>query len=495
MNGSTATLKKAAWIIALACVLAFGAMVLAGCSGQGSQGASQASGSAASQSASAQSKEELLEDISKATAADYKSVTVEGATTMPAGTLGGTMAMPLVAKMDLSGDALRVYMAMDMGTMAEVFVDGDKAEAFIDGQPQTTTPAELGMDLSSPDALQSQFGGSFLDHMDTIKDVTKETDGDDTVYTFVFDTDKLAELASDGAGGFQGGMTAAPESMDATMRVGKDGRMSALNIRMTISSVEMRMDTLWYDYDNTVVPALPSVEDEQNASVDPNALYAMSVAVSYGTGQGNTSLVPYTYDDHGNVATYMNLARDGNDIAAVLYASEYDDGGWRTSQTVGRLDGKSDPIEYAITTEKNNRGMATKVTATPPNGENTTTYEYYDNGAVKSQTSQAASGATNTEEFDQDGFRTSTKSESSGKSTETRFTWEKDSSGKATGLTVQNFQDGTQVMEQVCDVKTDAAGNIVQTSDRATGRIIQRVYFQEVDNPSLYASVFNKLKR
>ena len=496
MGERTLKSTRMKWIAALAIMLVFVATLLAGCGGQGS------AGNAASSQAVPQSKEDLLAEITQAMEVNYESVTVDGEMTMPMPSTGGSTSIPLILKMDLSGDTVREYMAMSMGYMAEIFVDGNNAEAFYDGTPTEISPEDLGLgDLSSPTALQEQFGGGLLENADVIKDVVKEYDGDETVYTITFDPDKLSELANTESFAQQYNVTTAPEAAEEIVRVGKDGRLSAMSMNMTISGSGGAMNTRWYDYNNTIVPPLPSVEDERNASVDPDAVYGGVLNINYGTdngfGQTSPSLLPYSLDEHGNITSYLNLVRDGSDIATVEYVSEYDEDGWRTSQNARRIDGKGDPIQTSVTTEKDSQGRATKVTSNNASNSSTTTtqYEYYENGALKSSVSQSASGRTTTEEFDEGGFRTSIVSQTENGTIETRFTWEKDADGKAVGYTVQNLQNGSQVMEKSCNVKTDAAGNIVQVTDRDTGRIIQRSYWQKIDDPSLYASLMYKLKR
>lgn len=478
------------------------AVVLAGCSGSGS-GSAAGSGSASSSQASSQSKEDLIAELTQASGTDYKSLTMDGCMSMDYA--GSKTSVPFIGKMDISGLNLRMYMAMAISGMPmEVFIDGDDATVIMSGVLTSGSATEMGLaQYTSTDSLMNSFGGSFIGYPDTIESISKSYDGDDAVYEVVINAEKLNELAGSQSSQLTGTPSGTLEAMDGTLRVGKDGRISDMNINMTVSGQTAATSMRLYDYDSTVLPATPGTAEETAANPDKNAAYAMTEYVNYGSGQSSGAmtnpLVIYRHDAEGNAVDSSMLSRIGNDIVLARVCYGVDEDGWIVSQTNYRVDTGEEQSSGTRENEKDEKGRVIRSTVTDSSSSKSigtvTTYEYHANGTPKSMVTQTPEGAESTEEFDEDGFRTLQAQKSSAGSVEARYTWEKADNGFPTGFTLQVYRDGALASEQSVDTKTDAAGNIIQMTDRGTGLIAVRTNWAKVENPNQYASLFLPLKR
>ena len=205
----------------------------------------------------------------------------------------------------------------------------------------------------------------------------------------------------------------------------------------------------------------------------------------------------YVQDDHGNNIEFT-VSRPANDgvIKEVKTMQEFDNFGWVVKQEA-TLDG-APYTSYESTCERNDKGQVVKVISTQNGKTAETTYEYHDNGMLKSRTTLQPSGANEFEAFDENGYRTEiTVKDADGNLHNVNFEWLFDSNGNLTERRASAANSADLVSAgtpEFAKAILDENGNIAEYQNE-NGETLQRTKWVKIENPSEYVKVFNRLKR
>ena len=251
-------------VLTLAAALALGLM--AGCSSQ--------------PASTEQTQDEIIAELKDAFAKEptFKSVTL---TETSSATLAGddadeaNLAGTTVLKFDASGDKLKTYYTSTIdGITLEYYSVGDDAVCVTDGPVYSGKTEQFGM---SHFAGAAEYLTDDIGNLDTIVDsvgtVTKEEQGDTTVYTLTMDTEKY--IAADEI------LTTLAENDETklteaviTFGLDKDGRVVSTS-KVTKSPISTGETTIIIsDFDSTEIGAMPeATKTYEDMESDMNEKY------------------------------------------------------------------------------------------------------------------------------------------------------------------------------------------------------------------------------
>ncbi|MDO4797977.1 MAG: hypothetical protein Q4A01_08155 [Coriobacteriales bacterium] len=259
---------------ALTAVLAMGTM--AGCGNQSTSPAnvsaessaesSQTTTDAASSDAK-QSQDEIIAELKEAAANPIpcKSVTVNETTTSvlkgdEAATADDEIASKTVYKFDANGDKLRTSMVSTIDNITLTYYsDGDDAVLVTDGPVYSGTTEQF--DLPHFKGVESYLTDTFGDLrsiIDCVDTVTKEQQGDTTVYTLTVIPEKY--IASDEILTMMAEYGDPLQSATFTFGFNKDGRIVSAEDKTEYTTVVSGRAVTLSDFDSTVVDPMPKAD-------------------------------------------------------------------------------------------------------------------------------------------------------------------------------------------------------------------------------------------
>ena len=252
--------------IALAAVLAAGALF--GCGGQSSSASASASTSASSASASAseQSTDELVAEFKDAAAKvpAYKSVTItaEESSTAKDGDTGKdeTVTETTVYKFDETGNALKTSVEAEIGGIKLKYVtDGDKAVFISDGPVYSGTVEQFDLpSAGGPGAYLDDVIGD-LDTLAACAASVEKTESNGlTFYTLTLDPEKY--IASDETLKMLADYGSPVTEAIITVGFDEDGSIGSVDKKVVYSDVIAVRNLVFSGYGATTVEPLPAAD-------------------------------------------------------------------------------------------------------------------------------------------------------------------------------------------------------------------------------------------
>ena len=311
-------MRKSRALLVAVFVLALLGALLVGCSGQSASSSASGSSASASEASSGQTTEALLEEISAAQpSSDMKNfaMNMEGSMSIDttammaeatgssasseaadsaasseaaesseaaAGSSATTIPIQMTIKVDLTGDATKMYLTMEMmGQNVEAYINGEDVVMVNQGQAIAATLDELNMSqYATPASIMKSQNVDVSALADAVLSVDKVAEGDKAVYPVVFDPEKVVEASDSSSTVSQLGSTLTLTDATAIYTVNADGQMEKAQMIMAGSGFAYDITLTITDIGTTVIPDAPEATIKYSDVVGSGAAASAEAASS-----------------------------------------------------------------------------------------------------------------------------------------------------------------------------------------------------------------------